>query len=164
MIQDLSKHFPSHTIGYSDHTSPDNEMTTLTTAYLMGAQIIEKHFTHDKTLPGNDHYHAMDNKDLKILLKNLNKINEIIGYNKKIVLESEEISRLNARRSIVINADVVKGEIINESMITTKRPGIGISPSNWDKVLGKSVNKDLKKNHILLWQDINIDPKEKNGD
>ena len=49
-------------------------------------------------------------------------------------------------------------------MITTKRPGIGISPSNWDKVLGKSVNKNLKKNHILLWQDININLKEKNGD
>ena len=80
------------------------------------------------------------------------------------MLESEEVSRLNARRSIVINVDVVKGETINESMITTKRPGIGIKPSNWDKVLGKSVNKNLKKNHILLWKDINIDPKEKNGD
>ena len=94
----------------------------------------------------------------------ISKINEIKGYNKKIVLESEEVSRLNARRSIVINADVVKDETINESMITTKRPGIGINPSNWDKVLGKSVNKNLKKNHILLWKDINIDPKEKNGD
>ena len=164
MIQDLSKNFPNHTIGYSDHTLPDNDMITTTTAYLMGAQIIEKHFTYDKTQPGNDHYHAMDDKDLKILLKNLNKIHEITGYNKKIVLESEEISRLNARRSIVINTDVIKGEIINESMITTKRPGIGINPSNWDNVLGKSVNKNLKKDHILLWQDININPKENNGD
>ena len=164
MMQDLLKHFPNHTIGYSDHTLPDNEMLTLTTSYLMGAQIIEKHFTHDKTLPGNDHYHAMDHKDLKIFLKNLNKINEIMGCNKKNVLQSEEISRLNARRSIVINTDVIKDDIINESMITTKRPGTGINPSNWEKILGKSVNKNLNKNHILLWKDININPKEINED
>ena len=120
----------------------------------MGARIIEKHFTHDKTLPGNDHYHAMDAQDLKVFYNNLNKIIEIMGNDQKMVLASEEITRLNARRSIVLNNDVIKGDTITESMITTKRPGTGISPLDWLKIIGKTVNKDLKKNHVLLWNDL----------
>ena len=163
MIQDLSNHFPNHTVGYSDHTLPDEGMITLITSYLMGAKIIEKHFTHDKTLPGNDHYHAMNADDLESFLKNLNKVYEITGVNKKAVLQSEVISRLNAWSSIVMNADILKGEIINVSMITTKRPGTGISPLKWNEVIGKTVNKNLSKDQILLWNDININSKEKNG-
>src|SRR5690606_8552314 len=60
MIQGLCRHYPDLVIGYSDHTVPSEDMRTLTTAYLLGARVIEKHFTDDKTLPGNDHYHAMD--------------------------------------------------------------------------------------------------------
>ncbi len=64
MIVDMRRRFPEVRIGYSDHTVPDPEMSVLTTAVLLGASILEKHFTHDKTLPGNDHYHAMDEADL----------------------------------------------------------------------------------------------------
>lgn len=162
MIRDLSKHFPNYTIGYSDHTLPDEGMITLITSYLMGARIIEKHFTHNKTLPGNDHYHAMDAKDLKVFYNNLSKIIEIMGNDQKVVLESEEIARLNARRSIVLNSDVIKGDIISESMITTKRPGTGISSLDWANIIGKTVNKDLKKNHILLWNDLYLNSNKKN--
>ena len=62
MIKGLKKKFPDRTIGYSDHTLPDKKMSSMTLAYLLGAMIIEKHFTHNKGLPGNDHYHAMDCK------------------------------------------------------------------------------------------------------
>ena len=65
MIPALVRHFPQHVIGYSDHTLP-NDMKVLEVATLLGAQILEKHFSHDKTLPGNDHYHAMDYKDLQL--------------------------------------------------------------------------------------------------
>ena len=64
MITDLRRRFPEASIGYSDHTLPDPQMSVLTTAVLLGASILEKHFTHDKSLPGNDHYHAMDREDL----------------------------------------------------------------------------------------------------
>ena len=60
MIESLKKIYPEYIIGYSDHTIPDQNMLTLTTAYILGAEIIEKHFTHNKKLEGNDHYHAMD--------------------------------------------------------------------------------------------------------
>ena len=66
MIKSLAKVFPELVMGYSDHTLPDINMNSLITAYLLGAVILEKHFTHDKSLPGNDHYHSMDVKDLKI--------------------------------------------------------------------------------------------------
>lgn len=69
MIPALVRHFPQHVIGYSDHTLP-NDMKVLEVAALLGAQILEKHFSHDKTLPGNDHYHAMDYKDLQLFRQN----------------------------------------------------------------------------------------------
>ena len=65
MIYDLKKNFQKHIIGYSDHTLPDKNMTNLLTAYLFGAKVIEKHFTDNKKR-GNDHYHSMDLKDLKV--------------------------------------------------------------------------------------------------
>ena len=64
MIKGLINSFPDYIIGYSDHTLPDPSMTSLITAHLLGAVIIEKHFTHDKNLSGNDHYHAMNIDDL----------------------------------------------------------------------------------------------------
>ena len=68
MITGMRNHYKDYIIGYSDHTMPDENMTTLCTAYLLGAVILEKHFTHDKTFPENDHYHAMDKNDLKVFI------------------------------------------------------------------------------------------------
>ena len=76
MIKGLQKEFPERVIGYSDHTMPDFSMLNLTTSIILGARIIEKHFTHDKTLPGNDHYHAMDVHDLKVLKRQIKQIYE----------------------------------------------------------------------------------------
>ena len=156
MIKNLKNTFPNNTIGYSDHTLPDKDMFTLICAYLLGAKIIEKHFTLDKTLPGNDHYHSMDSNDLKIFINNLNKLHEISGDYLKKSLESEKNARLNARRSIVLNCNLSKGEVITESMIISKRPGTGIAPTEFDKVIGQSINKNLEKDHILKWDDLNI--------
>ena len=84
MIKHLKQVFPNFIIGYSDHTRPDETMMILTTAYLYGAKIIEKHFTLDKTLQGNDHYHAMDTDDLQKFKNNLALIKKINGeYCKK---------------------------------------------------------------------------------
>ena len=78
MIPALVRHFPQHVIGYSDHTLP-NDMKVLEVATLLGAQILEKHFSHDKTLPGNDHYHAMDYKDLQLFRQNFERTLSMIG-------------------------------------------------------------------------------------
>ena len=155
MITGLRRDYPEVVIGYSDHTVPDESMTALTASYVLGARVIEKHFTYDKTLPGNDHYHAMDVRDLKTFVGNVSRIHVMIGSgSEKESVETEEIARLNARRSIVLDADVRAGETLTESILTYKRPGTGVSPAHWDSIIGRRVAKDLEKDHVLQWSDL----------
>ena len=155
MITGLKNSFPKYVIGYSDHTLPNKHMTPLVSAYLLGAQIIEKHFTNDKNLPGNDHYHSMDFDNLKEFVTIINHIEKLKGITKeKSPIESEEIARKNARRSIVLSKNINSGEKFSEGNLTFKRPGTGISSSNWDKIIGRKSLFDLKSDHILKWTDV----------
>ena len=155
MIKGLIRAYPDKIIGYSDHTQPDDSMVSLITAHLLGAVIIEKHFTHDKTLPGNDHYHAMDIDDLKCCVKLIDQIHVALGSkSQKTPIKTEEISRLNARRSIVLSRDVKQGHKLTGNDLTCKRPGTGISPLFWDKVVSAKAANDLDEDHILQWSDI----------
>ncbi len=155
MINFLKDEFESRIIGYSDHTLPEPSLEILKTAYVLGAVIIEKHFTHDKSLKGNDHYHAMDKNDLRRFKKEIENINYILGsYDKKEPIPTEEISRINARRSLVLKRKLNKNDIIEENNLICKRPGNGISPSDLHKIIGKKVKKDLLEDHIITWKDI----------
>lgn len=149
MIKDLEQNFKGYDIGYSDHTKPDDKMLILTTAYLYGANIIEKHFTLDKTIKGNDHYHAMDVNDVKIFKDNLKLLDKVKGFNHKQPLVCETSARKEARRSIVASKDIKTGEMISQDNITFKRPGTGISPSNIDEVLGKKAKCDIFEDDLL---------------
>ena len=158
MIEGLIIAYPQYIIGYSDHTLPDDSMTSLITSYLLGAVIIEKHFTHDKTLKGNDHYHAMDVNDLKRFVELINKIYSSMGPDDlKKPIETEEIARLNARRSIILKRDVTRGQALAEDDLTYKRPGTGISPLHWDSVIGKKILHNLSSDYILQWADLEIE-------
>lgn len=152
VIKTLKRIFPHVKIGYSDHTLPDDTMTILTTAYLYGAEVIEKHFTLDKSLPGNDHYHAGDPEDFKKAISNFERIIEISGSDKKTVLECELVPRREARRSLVLTRDMKKGEVITETDVMAKRPGTGISPKYVDIVIGRAVRQDLKEDTVLTWK------------
>ena len=155
MIKGLKKDFPNNLIGYSDHTSPDSNLSSLLAAFILGAVVLEKHFTYNKSLHGNDHYHSMDYKNLINFKGNLEKIFSLLGKNeeKKPIL-SENISRKNARRSIVLKQNIDIGEKISENHLICKRPGHGISPIHWNEVLGQFSNKKMKIDHILRWSDI----------
>lgn len=155
MIHHLKSRYSKNIIGYSDHTLPDEHMTNLTTSYLLGARIIEKHFTDDKTLPGNDHYHAMDSNDLLVFNNKIDKILEIKGeYKEKLPIPEEEKSRLNARRSIIVKQKLEKGHLLTKEDLTYKRPGTGISPMYIDEVISKTLNKSKNEDSILFWEDI----------
>ena len=154
MMNSLESAFPNCHIGLSDHTLADENMLVLTTAYAMGARVIEKHYTYDKTIQGGDHLHSMDEEDLSRLTSNIAFVNNLFGSELKEPLESEELARKNARRSIVIQNKLSKGETISEKDITYKRPASGVSTSNWDDVIGRIVNKDLDVDHILQWSDL----------
>jgi len=101
MIKDLAINFPDYEIGYSDHTRPDSNMFVLTTAYNYGADIIEKHFTLDKSLPGNDHEHSMDPEDVMVFKTNVGFLSQISGMKNKQPLICESSAKRESRRSIV---------------------------------------------------------------
>lgn len=151
VIKTLKKSYPDLRIGYSDHVIPDDTMTTLSTAYLLGAEVIEKHFTLDKTLPGNDHYHAGDPEDFAKAISNFHLIDNILGSEEKTVLPCEQTPRREARRSLVLTRDMKAGEVILQSDIMAKRPGTGISPRFTDIVIGRAVKMDLQEDTVLTW-------------
>lgn len=152
VIKTLKKVFPDCKVGYSDHTKPDETMTILTTAYLMGAEVIEKHFTLDKSLPGNDHYHGGNPSDFKKAIDNFSLVNIISGREEKTVLPCEAIPRREARRSLVITRDMKKGEVITEKDLLPKRPGTGISPQYIDIVKGRVLLQDCAEDTVLTWE------------
>ena len=155
MIEGLRRAYPQHVIGYSDHTLPDESMIPLVSAWLLGAVVLEKHFTHDKTLPGNDHYHAMNQQDLGRFIEMVERIDVLMGDSShKTPIETEAISRLNARRSIVLTRSVPAGHILEGSDLTYKRPGTGISPLYWDTVVGSQVINPLEEDHVLHWENL----------
>lgn len=151
IIETLKRDFPDVRVGFSDHVAPDETMMTLATAYLLGAEVIEKHFTLDKTLPGNDHYHAGDPEDFKKAISNFRWIDSILGSGEKTVLECEIIPRREARRSLVLTRSMKKGEVIGQEDVMAKRPGTGISPLFVEIVVGRSVVMDLEEDTILTW-------------
>ena len=151
VIKTLKQTFPDVRVGFSDHVAPDDTMMTLATAYLLGAEVIEKHFTLNKNLPGNDHYHAGNPEDFKKAISNFKWIDKVLGNPEKNVLDCEIVPRREARRSLVLTRDMKKGEIIKESDLMPKRPGTGISPKFAEIVIGREVKMDLSEDTILTW-------------
>lgn len=155
MLSSLNRCFPDVLLGYSDHTEPSEDMLAVIVAYLGGALVIEKHFTHDKTLPGNDHYHAMDRADLKKLRKLLNRIDLLRGSaDYKFALGSEEPAIRNARRSIIAKHDLEPGHILGADDLICKRPGTGISPIHWDEIMGRKLAVAISEDEALCWSQL----------
>ncbi|MFM8968664.1 MAG: N-acetylneuraminate synthase family protein, partial [Actinomycetota bacterium] len=154
MLNDLADRYPKCVLGYSDHTVPKDGLPSLVGAWLLGAVILEKHFTHDTSLQGNDHYHAMTSEHLRDFRSEVARIRPLLGVRTKAPLASEEIARLNARRSIVVARDLSAGHRIVEADITYKRPGTGISPLSWDDVIGRTTRRALVADDVLQWSDL----------
>lgn len=153
MIPALKRVFPAHAIGYSDHTLP-RDMHTLEVATLLGARVLEKHFSHDKTLPGNDHYHAMDKDDLKRFMTRMRATLASVGELTVRALPAEEPARQHARRSLVTARAVKAGHVITPDDLTWKRPAHGISPRCYHEVLGLAARRDLDEDTVLQWTDL----------
>lgn len=149
-IRSLAEAFPGVRVGYSDHCRPDGSYDVIKTAYLLGAKVVEKHFTLDKTLKGNDHYHAMDPDDIRGIIEGIAFLDQLLGDPSLSFFEGERAARLNARRSIVSARDIRKGEIIVEDMLAFKRPGTGLSPADLSLVLGAVAVSDIPDDTMLL--------------
>jgi N-acetylneuraminate synthase len=130
-------------IGYSDHTLG---IEVPIAAVALGAQVIEKHFTLDRSLQGPDHAASLEPLELKNMVHAIRNIElAISGNGLKVPSESEIKNTVIARKSIVANNNISKGEIFTESNLTTKRPGNGISPMKWDSIIGKVAQRDFEE-------------------
>jgi N,N'-diacetyllegionaminate synthase len=133
-------------VGYSDHTLG---IEVDIAAVAMGATIIEKHFTIDKTMDGPDHKSSIDPEELKAMVSSIRNIEKALGSSIKKPSKSEKPNIIMARKSIVARKSIKKGELFTEKNITIKRPGIGISPMKWDTILGKVAERDYQIDDLL---------------
>ncbi|PLX67128.1 MAG: N-acetylneuraminate synthase [Denitrovibrio sp.] len=132
--------------GYSDHTLG---IEIATAAVALGASVIEKHFTLDKTMEGPDHSSSLEPAELKAMVSAIRNIEVALGDGIKRPSDSELENIKIVRKSIVAATDIKSGEIFTEQNLTTKRPGNGTSPMRWDKVIGNPAKKDYKKDELI---------------
>lgn len=132
--------------GYSDHTLG---VEAAVAAAAMGALIIEKHFTLDKTMEGPDHRISLEPHELKNMVSMIRNVEKAIGDGIKRVSPSEARNKLAARKSIVAKRFIGKGEVFTKEAITVKRPGNGISPMKWFEVIGKTADQDYQEDELL---------------
>jgi len=133
-------------VGYSDHTKG---IEVPVAAVAMGASVIEKHFTLDRTLPGPDHVASLEPDELKKMVDAIRNIELAMGHSEKCVSGSERKNIAIARKSIVAFTDIKKGETLSENNLTVKRPGNGISPMMWDSVIGMTAKRDFQEDELI---------------
>lgn len=142
----IQKEFETE-VGYSDHTLG---IEVPIAAVALGASVIEKHFTLDKTMEGPDHAASLEPDELKAMVKAIRNIEQALSGDGIKKPSPSEIKNIEiARKSIVAAKDIKKGEIFSEENLTIKRPGTGISPMKWDAVVGAVATKDFVTEEII---------------
>jgi N-acetylneuraminate synthase len=144
-------------VGYSDHTV-GVEVTLA--AIALGAAVIEKHFTLDKTLPGWDHAVSADPSDLAIITSAARRIPAALGSRRRIVSQEERKSAEAMRRSVVAARDIRSGEILTEDHLEFRRPGTGISPNDAGRLLGRAARHDINADTLLSEDDVERSPSQ----
>jgi N-acetylneuraminate synthase/N,N'-diacetyllegionaminate synthase len=132
--------------GYSDHTSGDEAAIA---AVALGARVIEKHFTLDKTMPGPDHGSSATPEELGSLVEKIRRVESALGDARKGPTETERENAVGMRRSIAARSDIPRGKTITEEDITFKRPATGLPPSLYDAVMGKRAARDISADELL---------------
>lgn len=138
-------------IGYSDHTLG---IEVPIAAVALGATVVEKHFTLDRSMDGPDHLASLEPGELKEMVNSIRNIEKALGISEKLPTESEKKNIVIARRSIHIMNGLLKDHVITEKDLIMKRPGDGISPMYIEDVLNKKLNKDVMKDHKLSFDDL----------
>ena len=144
-MQTIKKAFKV-SVGYSDHTLG---VEVPVAAVARGAEVIEKHFTLDKTMEGPDHRASLEPEELKEMVESIRNIEKAMGNGIKKPSPSEKKNKPVVRKSIIAKTDIEQGEIFTEENLTVKRPGTGINPMRWEEVLGKIAKRDFKKDELI---------------
>ncbi len=138
-------------IGFSDHTVGS---TAAVAAVILGATVIEKHFTVDKNLPGPDHWFSSDPKEFKQMVEQIRQAEMMPGNTDFSLSEAEKTQRIAARRSLMTVEPIQKGQMIKEDQIVFKRPGSGLSIKHLYKIVGKKAKHDFPKGYIFKTSDL----------
>lgn len=133
-------------VGYSDHTQG---IEVPIAAVAMGAEVIEKHFTLDRTMEGPDHRASLEPGELKAMVQAIRNIEAAMGDGVKVPSESEKANIAVARKSITAAVNIKMGEQLTEENLTVKRPGTGISPMKWNEVLGTKAVRDFAEDELI---------------
>ena len=144
-MQGMREHFACE-VGYSDHTLG---ITVALAAVAMGAAVIEKHFTLDKSMEGPDHKASLEPEEFKTMVREIRNVEAAMGDKEKIVSDCEKRNIAVARKSIVALRNIKKGEIFSEENLTTKRPGTGISPMCWNEIIGSPALRDFEEDELI---------------
>ena len=144
-MHDIAQRF-NLAVGYSDHSQG---IEVPIAAVALGATVIEKHFTLDNNLPGPDHKASLNPQQLKEMVTAIRHIELSLGDGAKQISESERKNISIARKSIVAATPISKGDLLTEENLTVKRPGGGISPMLWDKVVGTTATRDYLPDEMI---------------
>jgi sialic acid synthase SpsE len=138
-------------VGYSDHTIG---LTAPIMAVTLGAVVIEKHITIDRNLPGPDHKASIEPGELKSMVQSIRGVEKMMGNSEKRPTKNEKKIIPLVRKSIVAKKDLQRGAAITLKNVAIKRPGNGLSPKNLDKILGKRLKNDIKKDSQITFPDL----------
>lgn len=133
-------------VGYSDHTQG---MEVAIAAVAMGAEVIEKHFTLNKMMEGPDHKASLEPIELNTMINAIRNTETALGIGEKIPAESEKANIAVVRKSIIAFRAIKKGEVFTDKNLTTKRPGTGICPMMWNKILGTKAKRDFMEDELI---------------
>ena len=133
-------------VGYSDHT---RGIEIPIAAVALGATVIEKHFTLDRSLTGPDHSASLEPNELKAMVQGIRNIEKALGDGIKRPSPSELKNKPIARKSIVAARPIVAGEVFSEDNLMVKRPGTGLSPMQWDDVIGRTASRDFNEDELI---------------
>jgi sialic acid synthase SpsE len=133
-------------VGYSDHTSG---IEVAIAAVALGARVIEKHFTLDRTLPGPDQKASLEPDELAAMVTAIRNVEQAIGDGSKTPTASEAKNRPIVRKSLVASRSIRAGEVFSEANLAIKRPGTGVSPMRWDDVVGRKAVRDFAPDELI---------------
>lgn len=151
VIETLRKKFPDTVIGYSGH---DSGIAMSLVAYVLGARIIEKHFTLNRAMKGTDHAFSLEPDGLRKLVRDLERARIALGDGVKSKYPSEELPLLKMGKSVVASSNLIKGKILNYEDFAFKSPGGGLSPAFVNDLIGRKLSRDLIKDEYIDWNDL----------
>ncbi len=150
-IETLKKEFPKAVIGYSGH---DNGILAASVAYLLGAVVIEKHFTMNHSWKGTDHKFSLEPEGLRKQVRDLKRIGQMLGDGEKKILDIEMSARIKMGKSLYAASPLKKGHRLSAEDLCIKSPGGGLAPYQFEKIIGKRLKTDLAKEAMIRLEDL----------